>query len=62
MPDITLLRPQHELLKRQAYGCSGMLSFYIKGGKQEATKFFRNLKLFTIAVSLGGYKSLACRP
>ncbi|XP_043236722.1 cystathionine gamma-lyase-like [Amphibalanus amphitrite] len=54
--------PQHELVKRQAYGCSGMLSFYIRGGRPEAMEFFRQLKLFTMAGSLGGYESLAVGP
>ena len=28
--------PQHELVKRQCYGHSGMMSFYIKGGLEES--------------------------
>merc|ERR1712111_304194 len=39
--------PQHEIVKRQQYGHSGMLSFYLKGG---------------LAESLGGYESLAELP
>ncbi|KAM4872351.1 cystathionine gamma-lyase [Thomomys bottae] len=54
--------PQHELLKRQCTGCPGMVTFYIKGTLQHATTFFKNLKVFTLAESLGGYESLAELP
>lgn len=54
--------PQHELAKRQCSGCPGMVSFYIKGALQHAKAFLKNLKLFTLAESLGGYESLAELP
>ncbi|XP_053698123.1 cystathionine gamma-lyase [Sabethes cyaneus] len=54
--------PQHELAKRQTYGHSGIMSFYIKGGLEEATKFLKSLEVFTLAESLGGYESLAELP
>lgn len=54
--------PQHELAKRQCYGHSGMLTVYIKGGLTEARAFFKALKVFTLAESLGGYESLAELP
>lgn len=55
--------PQHELAKRQCYGHSGMMSFYIKGNDLATSKrFFDNLKVFTLAESLGGYESLAELP
>jgi len=54
--------PQHELVKRQCYGHSGMMSFYIKGGLNESKKFLSALKLITLAESLGGYESLAELP
>ncbi|XP_068200453.1 cystathionine gamma-lyase [Palaemon carinicauda] len=55
--------PQHELAKRQCYGHSGMLSFYIKGNNLEASKkFFKQLKVFTLAESLGGFESLCELP
>lgn len=54
--------PQHEIALRQAYGHSGIMSFYIKGGLTEAKKFFQALKIFTLAESLGGYESLAELP
>ncbi len=54
--------PQHELVKKQQYGHSGMLSFYHKGGLAESEKFLKSLKLVTLAESLGGYESLAELP
>ena len=37
--------PQHELVKRQCYGHSGMMSFYIKGGLEESKAFLSALKV-----------------
>merc|ERR1719193_33192 len=54
--------PQHELVKRQQYGHSGMLSFYIKGGLEASRKFLKALKVVTLAESLGGFESLAELP
>lgn len=54
--------PQHELAKRQMKGFSGMLSFVIRGGKDEACLFLKSLKIFALAESLGGYESLAELP
>ncbi|KAK2107172.1 hypothetical protein P7K49_016686 [Saguinus oedipus] len=53
---------KHELAKRQCTGCTGMVTFYIKGTLQHAEIFLKNLKLFTLAESLGGYESLAELP
>ncbi|KAF5276271.1 hypothetical protein FQA39_LY06620 [Lamprigera yunnana] len=54
--------PQHALFKKQTSGHSGMISFYIKGGLKESEKLLSNMKLFTLAESLGGYESLAELP
>lgn len=54
--------PQHELAKRQMKGFSGMCSFVILGGIEEATLFLQSLKVFALAESLGGYESLAELP
>ncbi|KAL6433414.1 hypothetical protein ACFW04_006514 [Cataglyphis niger] len=48
--------PQHELALKQTTGHSGMISFYLKGDER---KFLKELKIFTLAESLGGYESLA---
>ncbi|XP_076360501.1 putative cystathionine gamma-lyase 2 isoform X1 [Tachypleus tridentatus] len=50
--------PQHEVAKKQCRGFSGMISFYIRGGKEEAKTFVNNLRIFTSAVSLGCVASL----
>merc|ERR1712106_1052054 len=54
--------PQHELVKKQCYGHSGMISFYLKGGLEESNEFLSALKVITLAESLGGYESLAELP
>jgi len=54
--------PQHELAKRQMSGFGGMVSFQIKGGREAANRFFKDLKIFSFAESLGGVESLACYP
>ena len=39
--------PQHELVRRQQYGHSGIMSFYLKGGLDESKKFLSALKVGT---------------
>ncbi len=40
-------------------GYGAMLTFRIKGKKEQAIKFLKALKIFVLAVSLGGPDSLA---
>ncbi|XP_028667996.1 cystathionine gamma-lyase [Erpetoichthys calabaricus] len=54
--------PQHELMKRQCTGCPGMITFYVRGDLKTAEAFLKNLKVFALAESLGGYESLAEHP
>lgn len=56
--------PQHDLAKRQMpNGFGGMVSFNFKSGeKADAVKFLENVKVFTLAESLGGVESLANHP
>ena len=54
--------PQHDLAKRQMSGFGGMLAFYLKGGLAEARRFLENVRLFTLAESLGGTESLVEHP
>ncbi|KAK3584814.1 hypothetical protein CHS0354_006231 [Potamilus streckersoni] len=54
--------PQHELAMKQMKGFSGMVTFYLKGGLKESREFLKNLKVFTLAESLGGYESLVELP
>ena len=55
--------PFHEIAKKQMTGFGGMVTFTFKSGKKEdAIKFLENLKVFTLAESLGGVESLANHP
>lgn len=54
--------PQHELAKRQMTGFGGTFGFRLKGGQKEAFQLLRNVKLFTLAESLGGVESLIEHP
>lgn len=56
--------PQHDLAKNQMSSkFGGMVSFTLKSGKKEdAIKFLENVKVFTLAESLGGVESLANHP
>lgn len=54
--------PQYELAKKQMSGFGGMLSFEIVGGLKEAKQFLGNLKIFSLAESLGGVESLIEHP
>ncbi len=54
--------PQHDLAKKQMSGFGGMISFEIKGGKEEAKKIVESTKLFALAESLGGVESLIGHP
>ena len=52
----------HELAKKQQCGFGGMVSFEIEGGEAAVRAFLGNLKLFSLAESLGGVESLVCHP
>ncbi len=54
--------PGHELMKKQASGFGGMVTFFPKGGLEEARCFLSSVKLFTLAESLGGVESLIEHP
>jgi len=51
--------PGHSIAKKQMTGFGGVVSFRIKGGINEANNFFKKLKIFQLADSLGGVESLA---
>ena len=51
--------PGHDIAKKQMSGYGGVVSFRIKGGMNEANTFFKKLKIFQLADSLGGVESLA---
>ncbi|MBX9723127.1 MAG: PLP-dependent aspartate aminotransferase family protein, partial [Candidatus Obscuribacterales bacterium] len=54
--------PQHELAAEQMNGFGGMVSCVVKGGLEAAKNVVNNTKLFQLAESLGGVKSLICHP
>lgn len=55
--------PNHEIAKKQMDDFGGMISFTTKGNNYEqAIKIVENLKIFTLAESLGGVESLAGHP
>ncbi len=54
--------PEERLFVRQCLGSGGMISFDIRGGEAEAFRFLNALKLFHLAVSLGGTESLVEHP
>ncbi|HEB62334.1 MAG TPA: cystathionine gamma-synthase family protein [Bacteroidetes bacterium] len=53
---------QKEIFDKQCVGSGGMLSFYIKGGEEEAFKFIDSLVIPKVAVSLGSTESLVEHP
>lgn len=53
--------PQHELAKQQMRGFGGMVSADF-GSIEFAKKVLNNVKIFTLAESLGGVESLICHP
>lgn len=54
--------PQFDLAQSQMKGFGGMITFYIKGGMDSARSFMENVKIFTLAESLGGVESLIEHP
>ena len=53
--------PGYEVQKKQADGPGAMISFVLDE-KYDYKKFFKSLKLITLAESLGGVESLVCHP
>ena len=55
--------PNHAIAKEQMKDFGGMISFVTKGNNyEEAIKIVENLRIFTLAESLGGVESLAGHP
>ncbi len=55
--------PNHEIAKKQMKDFGGMISFTTtEGSLESAVKIVENLKVFTLAESLGGVESLAGHP
>ncbi|MBR1231848.1 PLP-dependent aspartate aminotransferase family protein [Bradyrhizobium sp. AUGA SZCCT0182] len=53
---------RHSIAKRQMSAGTGMLSFGLRGGFEAARRFLDNLKLITLAVSLGDVETLIFHP
>jgi cystathionine beta-lyase len=55
--------PNHAVAKQQAKGFGGVVSFTLKNDTQDAAvQLVTSTKLFKLAESLGGVKSLLCHP
>lgn len=54
--------PQAELAQTQMSGMGGMITFFLTGGRAEAERFLRNVRLFAVAESLGAVESLIEHP
>ncbi len=68
-PDVATVRyigleshPQHLLAKRQMHGFGSMIAFELKGGLEAGRRLMDNVKLATLAVSLGGVETLIEHP
>lgn len=54
--------PQHDIAKAQQSGFGGVLSFRVKGGREQAWKFINATELFSITANLGDTKSTITHP
>ncbi len=54
--------PSYPYAKKYLKGGSGVVSFEIKGGRDEASKFIDSLNLITLAVHVADVRSLALHP
>ena len=54
--------PQHELAKQQQSGFGGIVSFELKGGKQEGWKLIDATKMVSITANLGDTKTTITHP
>lgn len=52
----------YDLARKQMRGFGAMISFAIKGGKQQVSKFLKACKIIIMATSLGGTETLANSP
>ncbi len=54
--------PQHELARQQQTGFGGIVSFEVKGGKENAWKVIDETKIISITANLGDVKSMITHP
>ena len=50
--------PQFDLGQKQMSGCSGLMSFVLKGSADRVDAFIQHLNVFQLACSWGGFESL----
>ncbi len=54
--------PQHDLVRQQMTGFGSMISFELRGGYEAGRNLMDNVRLATLAVSLGGVETLIEHP
>jgi O-acetylhomoserine (thiol)-lyase len=54
--------PQHELLRRQMRGASGLLAFGVKGGETAGVKFIEAAQFMSHLVNIGDTRTLISHP
>src|SRR3546814_276885 len=54
--------PDHAIAARQQRGYGAMLSFELAGGVEAVKRFVTEVRMFTLAESLGGVESLVAHP
>ncbi|MCH8117007.1 MAG: PLP-dependent transferase [Proteobacteria bacterium] len=54
--------PQHDLARAQMSDFGGIVTFFIKGGLDDARRFLERCRIFALAESLGGVESLVDHP
>jgi O-acetylhomoserine (thiol)-lyase len=54
--------PQHELMKRQMRGGSGLLAFGVKGGLAQGVKFIESAQFMSHLVNIGDTRTLISHP
>ncbi|NLD53390.1 MAG: O-acetylhomoserine aminocarboxypropyltransferase/cysteine synthase [Burkholderiaceae bacterium] len=54
--------PQHELMKRQMRGASGLLAFGIKGGEAAGVRFIESVRFLSHLVNIGDTRTLVSHP
>ena len=54
--------PQHELLRRQMRGASGLLAFGVKGGVAKGVKFIESAQFMSHLVNIGDTRTLVSHP
>ena len=54
--------PQHELMRRQMRGASGLLAFGIRGGMEAAVRFIESAQFMSHLVNIGDTRTLISHP